>query len=45
MKARATNPPMDLDVTRERLVKLGLTHAVAERDEPLISGRLAGESE
>jgi DNA replication protein DnaC len=27
MKPRATNPPMDIDVTRERLVKLGLVHA------------------
>ena len=28
MKARtATNSPMDLDVTRERLGKLGLVHA------------------
>jgi len=24
---RTTNPPVDIDVTRERLVKLGLVHA------------------
>ena len=30
MKPRVTNPPVDLDVTRERLTKLGLTHAAEQ---------------
>lgn len=43
MKPRATNPPVDLDVTRERLTKLGLTHA-AEQLATWLADAVAGET-